>query len=76
MIHTATSSGSTGQVMCFGSKERWQIFLLESRPSDATNDCWWGVGTMGITGQCVQRHPSGKNLQLATISVSNYAMSP
>ena len=47
MIHTATSSGSTGQLMCFGSKERWQIFLLESRPSDATNDCWWGVGTMG-----------------------------
>ena len=23
---------------------------LESRLSDATNDCRWGVGTMGITG--------------------------
>jgi len=31
---------------------------------------------MGITGQCVQRHPSGKNLQLATVSVLKYAMSP
>ena len=31
---------------------------------------------MGITGQCVQRHPSGKNLQLATILAPKYAMPP
>ena len=41
---------------------------LERRLSGATNDCRWGVGTMGITGECVQRYTSGKNLQLATVS--------